>query len=82
MPYDLDEQQTSIDNMADSLFERLQFHADRDNLGNVKAIYDEWIVDGTDPEDGSYEFIFIPNFTLEVWQSKKGLQSHCNRLPI
>jgi hypothetical protein len=66
MPYDLDEQQTSIDNMADSLLERLQYHADDNNRGNLDAIYQEWIVDGNDPEDGKYEFIFLPNFTLEV----------------
>lgn len=63
--YDVNEQQTSIDNMSDSLWEALQFAAKSDNVGNAKAIHDEWIVDGQDPEDGSYEFIFIPNFTLQ-----------------
>jgi hypothetical protein len=65
MNYDINEQQTSIDNMSDFLWERLQVAAIRDNLGDAKAIHDEWIVDGKDPEDGSYEFIFIPNFTLQ-----------------
>lgn len=65
MNYDINEQQTSIDNMSDTLWERLQVAAIRDSLGDAKAIHDEWIVDGQDPEDGSYEFIFVPNLTLQ-----------------
>jgi len=60
------EQDYAIDNMSDSLWQALQSAAESDNIGNAKAIHDEWIVDGQDPEDGGYEFIFLPNFTLEV----------------
>lgn len=63
--YDVNEQQTSIDNMSDSLWEALQSASDRDNLGDAKAIHDEWIVDGQDPEDGKYIFLFLDNFTLQ-----------------
>jgi len=59
MNYDIDERQTSIDNMGDSLFEMLQSAANCGNVGNAKAIHDEWIVDGNDPEDNHYEFIFL-----------------------
>ena len=51
MNYDINEKQTSIDNMFDTLQERLKVAAIRDNIGNMKAIHDEWIVDGQDPED-------------------------------
>ncbi|UNH61137.1 hypothetical protein SSZBM1_20 [Synechococcus phage S-SZBM1] len=65
MYYDIDEKQTSIDNMVDTLTERLQVASLRDNIGDMKAIYSEWIVDGQDPEDGEYVFQFIENFTLQ-----------------
>ena len=63
--YDVNEQQTSIDNMSDSLWGALQSAGESGNVGDAKAIHDEWIVDGQDPEDGGYEFIFLPNFTLQ-----------------
>ena len=65
MNYDINEKQTSIDNMIDTLQERLKVAAIRDNIGNMKAIHDEWIVDGQDPEDGEYIFLFLDNFTLQ-----------------
>lgn len=65
MNYDIDEQQTSIDNMSDTMMERLQVASIRDNIGDMKAIHDEWIVDGQDPEDGEYVFLFIDNYTLQ-----------------
>lgn len=65
MNYDINEQQTSIDNMSDSLWDALQSASDRGNIGDAKAIHDEWIVDGRDPEDGEYIFLFLDNFTLQ-----------------
>jgi len=65
MDYDIDEKQTSIDNMSDTMRERLQVAAIRDNIDDMKAIYSEWIVDDRDPEDGEYVFTFIPNYTLQ-----------------
>lgn len=65
MNYDIDEQQTSIDNMSDTMMERLQVASIRGNVGDMKAIHDEWIVDDQDPEDGEYIFLFIDNFTLQ-----------------
>ena len=65
MDYDINEHQTSIDNMIDTLTERLQVASIRDNLGDMKAIHDEWIVDDQDPEDGEYIFLFIENFAIQ-----------------
>jgi len=66
MNYDIDEKQTSIDNMEDTLWERVKMHAIRDDLLTVKAIHDEWVVDGVDPTDGGVEFMFIENFAIEM----------------
>ena len=65
MDYDINEHQTSIDNMIDTLTERLQVASIRDNIGDMKAIHDEWIVDDQDPEDGEYIFLFIENFAIQ-----------------
>jgi hypothetical protein len=64
MNYDINEKETSIDNMGDSLLIAIENAVNRNNIGDADAIMSEWIVDGCDPIDGSYEFIFIPNLTL------------------
>nr|BAR40008.1 hypothetical protein [uncultured Mediterranean phage uvMED] len=61
MNYDIDERQTSLDNMEDTLFEKMQIAAIRENLGDVIAIKEEWVVDGNDEPD---DFLFVPNLTL------------------
>lgn len=62
--YETSDQQHSIDNMSDTLMIALQRNADNSNFQEMKAIYEEWVVDGRDPEDGIYQFIFVPNLTL------------------
>ena len=32
-----------------------------ENVETSKALMDEWIVDGVDPEDGEVEFIWLEN---------------------
>ena len=63
--YDINEKQTSIDNMIDSLWEALQSAGESGNVGDAKAIHDEWIVDGQDPQDGDYIFLFLENFAIQ-----------------
>jgi hypothetical protein len=58
------EMQHSIDNMADTLWDRMQDLMKSDRQDDAIAVCEEFLVDGRDPLDGSYEFIFIPNFTL------------------
>ena len=65
MNYDINEKETSIDNMGDALLIAIEECVNRGNKGDADSIMSEWIVDGRDPIDGSYEFIFIPNFTLQ-----------------
>ena len=59
------EMEHSIDNMADTLFEAMQDRIKEGNNEDAIAICEEWLVGGVDPQDGKYEFIFIPNFTLQ-----------------
>ena len=60
------EMQHSIDNMSDTLLKAMHDCVDSERYLDAIALCEEWLVDGKDPEDGEYEFIFIPNFTLEV----------------
>jgi hypothetical protein len=66
MDYDINEKETSLDNMGDTLLEAMQNCIEDDRVGDANSILNEWIVDDRDPMDGSYEFIFIPNNTLNV----------------
>jgi hypothetical protein len=50
-----------IDALGETLIARLEYFAEQDDSATVAALYSEWIVDGVDPENGEYEWIFIPN---------------------
>lgn len=63
--YETPEMQHSIDNMGETLWEAMHKCVEDKRELDAVSIFEEWMVDGKDPEDGSYEFIFIPNFTLE-----------------
>ena len=57
--------QLMVDTMGKHLYERLAVLVDENRIGDSDAVYSEWVVlddDGNpiDPEDGSYEFTFIP----------------------
>tara|TARA_R100001463_G_scaffold79684_1_gene134092 strand:+ start:253 stop:453 length:201 start_codon:yes stop_codon:yes gene_type:complete len=64
MNYDINEKETSLDNMGDSLLEAMRLCIEDSRADDAKSILNEWVVDGRDPMDGEYEFIFIPNNTL------------------
>tara|TARA_B100001059_G_C17652070_1_gene485010 strand:- start:669 stop:839 length:171 start_codon:yes stop_codon:yes gene_type:complete len=50
-----------IDVMGKTYFERFMEFVDKEDLETSKALMDEWIVDGADPEDGGVEFIWLEN---------------------
>ena len=50
-----------IDALGETFIDRLEYFAQQDDSATVAALYSEWIVDGVDPENGEYEWIFIPN---------------------
>ena len=43
--------------MGQTLFDR--FELLDDDQETIKALHSEWVVDGQDPEEGDYEFIFV-----------------------
>jgi len=46
--------------MGETYFNRLTVLVDENRIQDSDAVYSEWVVDGQDPEDGNYEFTFIP----------------------
>ena len=57
--------QEAVDKMGETYFNRLSALVDENRIQDSDAVYSEWIVcddDGQpiDPENGEYEFTFIP----------------------
>ena len=52
--------QTAVDKMGETYFNRLAVLVDENRIADSDAVYSEWVVDGQDPEDGEFEFTFIP----------------------
>ena len=59
------DRQESIDQLSAQLFNQLCKHVEDDNIGNADAIHSEFIVDEQDPEDGHYEWLFIPDLNID-----------------
>ena len=50
-----------IDTMGKTYFDRFLHFVDLEDIKTSKALMDEWIVDGQDPENGGVEFIWLDN---------------------
>ena len=55
--------QTLIDALSSVFIERCEHFINIDDYDTADALYEEYVVDGVDPEDGEYEWWFIPNLT-------------------
>jgi|TARA_R100000455_G_scaffold16524_1_gene7957 hypothetical protein len=53
----------SIETMGQTLFDRFAELLD-DDQETAKALHSEWVVDGQDPEEDDYEFIFVQEISL------------------
>jgi hypothetical protein len=53
-----------IDSLSDTFARRCYYFIAQDDIETTAAIYSEWVVDGVDPENGEYEWCFIPNLTV------------------
>ena len=53
----------SIAKMTSTLFNRNKIADKMGDLATANAIYDEWVVDGQDPEDEGYSFLFLEDLT-------------------
>ena len=48
-----------IDVMGETIFERFMVFINQKDEVTSKALMDEWIVDGEDPDDGEVEFLTL-----------------------
>jgi len=52
--------QECVNRMGETYYNRLAVLVDENRIQDSDAIYSEWIVNDQDPEDGTYEFTFVP----------------------
>ena len=48
-----------VDVMGKTYFNRFMDFVELEDIETSKALMDEWIVDGEDPDDGEVEFIWL-----------------------
>tara|TARA_B100000214_G_scaffold109969_1_gene77622 strand:+ start:1607 stop:1816 length:210 start_codon:yes stop_codon:yes gene_type:complete len=53
------EREQSIDLIAETYYNRMKVAIDNNNPRNAEALCLEWLVDGIDPEDGNYSWMFL-----------------------
>lgn len=61
--------QKNIDIIANHYMERVEHFVDLNDINTCNALYSEFVVDGQDPEDGEYEWQFIPDLTASNWHT-------------
>ena len=59
-----DTMQKSIDQLGDHYLQQIARHIDNNDKDSADAIFNEFVVDGVDPEDGSYEWLFLDEITV------------------
>tara|TARA_B100000131_G_scaffold292234_1_gene306486 strand:+ start:385 stop:576 length:192 start_codon:yes stop_codon:yes gene_type:complete len=59
------DRQPIIDNMGDSLLKSITRQINSEQYANAHALFQEWVVDGVDPEDEDiqYEFLLLQNLS-------------------
>tara|TARA_B100001250_G_C19585666_1_gene694068 strand:- start:385 stop:576 length:192 start_codon:yes stop_codon:yes gene_type:complete len=59
------DRQPLIDNMGDSLLKSITHQVTNEQYENAHALFQEWVVDGVDPEDEDiqYEFLLLQNLS-------------------
>ena len=61
--------QRNIDIIADTYMNRVTHFCDLNDIETCNALYEEFVVDGQDPEDGEYEWQFISDLTASNWHT-------------
>ena len=62
----LDDSQHMIETMQETYYHAMEKCADDGRPDDAVSIYDEWVVDGKEPEDGNYVFTFLPDLTEDA----------------
>ena len=62
---ELNDRQHMVDTMAETLFDAMNECANRGDNFDAVSVFEEWVVDGKDPQNGDVEIIFVPDLTGE-----------------
>ena len=62
----LDDKQHMIDTMGETYYDAMIKCVEDKREFDAVACYEEWVVDGKDPQDGEVEIIFAPDLTRLV----------------
>ena len=62
---ELNDRQHMVDTMAQTLFTAMHDCVDEERHVDAISVFEEWVVDGVDPQDGDVEIIFVPDLTGE-----------------
>ena len=55
-----------VDTMRDTYWDAMNNLVNEGREIDAVAVFEEWVVDGVDPQDGDVEFIFAPDLTRLV----------------
>ena len=61
-----DDRQHMIDTMGETYYDAMIKCVEDKREFDAVACYEEWVVDGVDPQDGGVEIIFAPDLTRLV----------------
>ena len=61
----LNDRDHMVDTMRDTYWDAMNNLVNEGREIDAVAAFEEWVVDGVDPQDGDVEFIFVPDLTGE-----------------
>ena len=62
----LNDRDHMVDTMRDTYWDAMNKGVDDGREIDAISVFEEWVVDGVDPQDGEVEFIFAPDLTRLV----------------
>ena len=62
----LNDRDHMVDTMRDTYWDAMNNLVNEGREIDAVAVFEEWVVDGVDPQDGDVEFIFAPDLTRLV----------------
>ena len=60
-----DDREHMIDTIGETYWDAMNNCVNDGREFDAISVYEEWVVDGIDPQDGGVEFIFAPDLTRE-----------------
>ena len=62
---ELNDRDHMVDTMRDTYWDAMNNLVNEGREIDAVSVFEEWVVDGVDPQDGDVEFIFVPDLTGE-----------------